>query len=77
VAEFSRPTAYLDRLRVAERAVKSASYRHDPKLALRELCEGVLILIDALAAREERAAAPAASGDTNPRPPAEIGSAGA
>jgi hypothetical protein len=63
MAEFSRPAAYLDRLRVAERAVKSASYRHDPKLAHRELCEGLLVLIEALIAQEERAAKPPDSGE--------------
>jgi hypothetical protein len=56
MAEFNRPAAYLDRLRVAERCVKSASYRHDKNLAIRELCEGVLVLIEALIAEGERTA---------------------
>jgi hypothetical protein len=62
MAEFARPAAYLDRLRVAERAVKSASYRHDPKLAHRELCEGILILLETLIAEAERTQ-PAKPGD--------------
>ena len=64
--DFNRPTAYLDRLRVAERAVKSGSYRHDPKLAIREICEGVLALI---AEEEKRTAAPdSAPPDERPAP---------
>ena len=68
--DFNRPTAYLDRLRGAERAVKSGSYRHDPKLAIREICEGVLALIEALIAEEEkRTAAPdSAPPDERPAP---------
>jgi hypothetical protein len=54
MAEPSRPAAYLDRLRVAERIIKSASFRHDPKLAIRELCEGGLALLEALIAEAER-----------------------
>lgn len=57
MAEPSRPADYLDRLRVAERIFKSASFRHDQKLAIRELCEGALALVDALIAEEEGVAA--------------------
>src|SRR5207249_284166 len=52
--DFNRPAAYLDRLRVAERCVKSASYRHDWRLAQREMCEGILALIEALITEAER-----------------------
>ena len=55
--ELSRPAAHLDRLRVAERCVKSASYRHDKNLAIRELCEGVLAIIETLILQEEKAGA--------------------
>jgi hypothetical protein len=54
MAELQRPTAYLNRLRFCERAVKSASFRHDKNLAIRELCEGVLTLIETLIAEAER-----------------------
>jgi hypothetical protein len=56
MSEFHRPAAYLDRLRVAERCVKSASYRPDKNLAIREICEGVLVLLEALIAEGERTA---------------------
>lgn len=68
MAEFARPSTYRDRLKVAERAVKSASYRPDQKLAIRELCEGVLILIEALVAQEEKAAKPDAGTPDQPAP---------
>lgn len=68
MSDFNRPTAYLDKLRFAERAVKSASFRHDQKLAVRELCEGLLALIEALIAEEERTAAQAGSGPTAHQP---------
>jgi hypothetical protein len=66
--ELHRPAAYLDRLRVAERAVKSASYRHDPKLAIREICEGVPALIEALIAEEEKRTATPDPGQPDERP---------
>jgi hypothetical protein len=68
--EFSRPAAYVDRLRVAERAIKSASYRHDPKLAHRELCEGLLILLETLIAEAERTAPPPDAGQAGQTPAA-------
>ena len=68
--EFSRRAAYVNRLRVAGRAVKSASYRHDPKLAHRELCEGLLILIETLIAEAERTALPPDSGPAGQTPAA-------
>jgi hypothetical protein len=68
MAELSRPAAFIDRLRVAERCVKSASYRPDQKLAIREICEGVLVLIEALIAQEEKAAALRGEGTAEQKP---------
>jgi hypothetical protein len=51
--EISRPATYLDKLLFAQRAVKAAQFRTDPKLAVRELCEGISELIAALLEREQ------------------------
>lgn len=53
MAEIQRPTSYLDRLLFAQRVVKSAQFRADPKLAVRELCEAILELTTALVEREQ------------------------
>jgi hypothetical protein len=52
MAEYSRPTTYLGKLELAQRLVKSAQYRTDPKLAVRELCEAIGELATALLERE-------------------------
>ena len=41
MAEFSKPTTYAGRLAYAQRLVKAAQFRTDPKLAVRELCEAI------------------------------------
>jgi len=51
--EFSRPTTYLDKLLFVQRVFKQATYRHDPKIAMRELCEGLNELVVALLEREQ------------------------
>jgi len=51
--EFSRPTTYLGKLQFAQRTIKAAQFRSDPKQSLRELCEGLSELLIALIDREE------------------------
>ena len=51
--EFSRPATYLDKLLFVQRVLKQATYRHDPKIAMRELCEGLNELVVALLEREQ------------------------
>jgi len=48
-----KPLPYLGRLQKAQRLMKSALYRHDPKLAVRELCEAIDELTTALIEREQ------------------------
>jgi hypothetical protein len=59
--DFAGPVSYLEKLQFAQRVVRGAKFRNDPKQALRELCEGVYELVTALIIREEgREGAPAA-----------------
>jgi hypothetical protein len=53
MAEIQRPTSYLERLLFAQRVVKAAQFRADPKLAVRELCEAIAELTTALVEREQ------------------------
>jgi hypothetical protein len=53
MAEFSRPTAYIDKLAFVHRTVKAASFRNDKNLAIRELCEAMTELANALIEREQ------------------------
>src|SRR5262249_45576957 len=55
MAELSRPTTYAGKLALAQRLVKSAQYRTDPKIAVRELCEALGELVTALIEREQAA----------------------
>jgi hypothetical protein len=48
-----KPLPYLGRLQKTQRLVKSALYRHDAKLAVRELCEAIDELTAALIEREQ------------------------
>jgi hypothetical protein len=48
-----KPLPYTGRLQKAQRLVKSALYRSDPKLAVRELCEAIDELTTALLDREQ------------------------
>lgn len=52
MADLSRPATYIDKLLYGQRVVKAAQYRHDPKQAIRELCEGMAEVIAALVDRE-------------------------
>jgi hypothetical protein len=51
--EFARPTTYVDKLLFAQRVIKTATFRHDQKQALRELCEAMTELVAALLEREQ------------------------
>ncbi len=51
--EFSRPTAYIDKLQFVQRTVKAATFRNDKNLAIRELCEAMTELANALIEREQ------------------------
>jgi hypothetical protein len=53
MADLSRPTTYLDKVLFAQRVVKAAQYRNDPKQAVRELCEAMVEVIAALLDREQ------------------------
>ena len=53
MAEFSRPTAFIDKLGFVQRTVKAATFRNDKNLALRELCEALTELTNALIEREQ------------------------
>jgi hypothetical protein len=62
-----KPLPYLGRLQKAQRLVKSALFRHDAKLAVRELCEALDELTTALIDREQEqkpssTAAPSSTG---------------
>ncbi len=57
MAELSRPTTYAGKLAFAQRLVKSAQFRTDPKLAVRELCEAIGEIATALLERESPVAA--------------------
>jgi hypothetical protein len=65
----AKPLPYLGRLQKAQRLVKSALYRHDAKLAVRELCEAIDELTVALIEREQGSAATPAP-DTSGTSPA-------
>jgi hypothetical protein len=51
--EFARPTTYMDKLLFVQRVLKRATYRHDPKVAMTEICEGLNELLIALVEREQ------------------------
>jgi hypothetical protein len=63
--EFVRPSAYLARLELVQRLVKSAQYRTDPKLAVRELCEALLEMSGALI-DHDKASNPAGATENKP-----------
>jgi|HubBroStandDraft_4_1064222.scaffolds.fasta_scaffold354907_1 hypothetical protein len=51
--EFSRPTAFIDKLLFVQRTAKSATFRNNKDIALRELCEAMTELANALVDREQ------------------------
>jgi hypothetical protein len=65
MADIPRPTTYTGKLALVQRLVRSAQFRTDPKLAVRELCEAMAELTTALLEREP--AAEAAAPETRPR----------
>ncbi len=64
--ELSKPTSYTGRLAYAQRLVKTAQFRTDPKLAVRELCEAIGEITAALLEREPAQQPP---GDAAKAPP--------
>jgi hypothetical protein len=62
--EFSKPLSYTEHLQKVQRLARSAQYRTDPKLAIRELCEALAEITDALLAREQ---APSSSSEATPQ----------
>lgn len=54
MAQFTpKPLTFAERLVKAHRTAKAAQYRHDPKLAMRELVEAIVELTTALLEREQ------------------------
>ena len=51
--DLTGPITYIDKLLYGQRVVKAAQFRHDPKQAIRELCDGMAEVIAALVAREQ------------------------
>ena len=58
MTDIPRPATYTGKLALVQRLVRSAQFRTDPKLAVRELCEALTELTTALLDREVEAAAP-------------------
>jgi hypothetical protein len=52
MADLSRPVSYVGKLEFVQRLAKSAQFRADPKIAVRELCEALGELTVALLDRE-------------------------
>jgi hypothetical protein len=50
--DIPRPTTFAGKLALVQRLVRSAQFRTDPKLAVRELCEAMGELTTALLERE-------------------------
>jgi len=61
--EIPKPLSYVARLQKVQRLVRSAQFRADHKLAVRELCEAIAELADGLLEREQSAAP---SAESNP-----------
>jgi hypothetical protein len=66
MTDIPRPTTYAGKLALVQRLARSAQYRTDPKLAVRELCEAMNELTTALLERE-----PAADEGTQVKKPLE------
>jgi hypothetical protein len=70
MAEFApKPLSYEERLAKAQRTVKAAQHRSDPKLAIRELCEAIGELITAFQEREQALKSPPAPAPADPASP--------
>jgi hypothetical protein len=61
--------SYVGRLQRVQRIARSAQYRSDPKLAVREVCEAMAELIAAIIDRET-GQEPSAAGEAPKTPPA-------
>lgn len=68
MAEFARPTTYIDKLLFAQRVIKTAQFRSDQRQAIRELCEAMTELLAALVEREQGRAAPPGSAQPEQKP---------
>ncbi len=69
MSEPKGPAGYIEKLLFAQRVVRSARFRNDQKMAVRELSEGVYELIAALLEREQGHEAPPGGGtDQGPTP---------
>jgi hypothetical protein len=64
--DLPRPTTYAGKLALVQRLVRSAQFRTDPKLAIRELCEAMGELTTALLEREPPSAASAPAEKSSP-----------
>ncbi len=53
MADLSGPGTYLEKLRFAQRLIRSAKFRNDQKQAVRELSEACYEVVVALLQREE------------------------
>jgi len=51
--EIPKPLPYVARLQKVQRLVRSAQFRSDQKLAVRELCEAISELAEGLLEREQ------------------------
>ena len=58
---FMGPLGYVDKLAKVHRILKSAQFRTDQRLALRELCEAMLELTAALTEKEQGTVTPPAT----------------
>jgi hypothetical protein len=68
MAEFARPAGYLEKLLFAQRVIKTATFRHDQKQALCELCEAMTELVLALIEREQSVTTPPETGKVEQKP---------
>jgi hypothetical protein len=66
-SKVAGPTSYLEKLQFAERVVRSAKFRPDQRLAVRELCEATTELVAALLLREQGGATEASPGGKKPK----------
>lgn len=65
--EIPPPLPFVQRVAKVQRIAKSATFRNDVKLAVKELCEALTELSGALMDRELAAGAPAANPGTEPK----------
>jgi hypothetical protein len=72
-AEFiPKPLPFVERLQKAQRILRSAQFRTDQRLAIRELCEALTELTTGLLEREQgHSTTPPAKAEEHPPPTAE------